>query len=112
MGSLLTEQQMLNQLNIPDFRHITKDKVMTFASMLQNMEPEVAKKALEQFPEFAKMTLEVMREYKSVLDKALEDNTASVKQCYDIYNVVLETLKNCVEKNDLSFDEKSITWTK
>lgn len=106
MSNQLTEQQVLNQLNIPSFRHITKDKVMTFASMLQNMEPEVAKKALEQFPEFAKMTLEVMREYKVVFDKALEDNAASVKQCYDIYSVVLETLKNCVEKEDLPFDEK------
>ena len=106
MSNKLTEQQVLGQLNIPDFRHITKDKIMTFASMLQNMEPEVAKKAFEQFPEFARMMLEVMHDYKDVLDKALTDNTASVKQCYDIYNVVLETLKNCLEKDDLSFDEK------
>lgn len=106
MGNPLTEQQALRHLNIPDFRHITKDKVMTFASILQNMEPEVAKKALEQFPQFAKMALEVMREYKAVLDKAFEDNKASVKQCYDVYNVVLETLKNCAEKDELSFDEK------
>ena len=56
--------------------------------MLQNMEPEVAKKALEQFPEFAKMMLEVMLEYKSVFEKALDDNSASSKQCYYIYNTV------------------------
>jgi glucose-6-phosphate isomerase len=70
------------------------------------MEPEVAKKALEQFPEFGKIVLEVMREYKVVLEKSLEDNSASNKQCYDIYNTVLNTLKKCVEKEDLSFDEK------
>jgi hypothetical protein len=33
---------------------------MTFSSMLQNMEPEVAKKVLEQFPTFAKTTLELI----------------------------------------------------
>jgi hypothetical protein len=71
MSNFLTERQVLNQLDIPDFRHITKDKVMSFASMLQNMEPEVAKKALGQFPEFAKMTLEILREYKGVLEKPL-----------------------------------------
>ena len=106
MNNQLSEQQVLRQLNIPSFRHITKDKVMTFASMLQNMDPDVAKKALEQFPEFAKMALQVMNEYKSVLYKTLEDNTESNKQCYEIYNTVLDTLKSCVEKEDISFDEK------
>lgn len=106
MNNQLTEQKVLDQLNIPNFRHITKDKVMTFASMLQNMEPEVAKKALEQFPEFAKMTLEVMREYKSVLEKSLDANSASSQQCYEIYNTVLDALKSCLDKEDLSFEEK------
>lgn len=106
MNNQLSEQQVLHQLNIPDFRHITKDKVMTFASMLQNMEPEVAKKALEQFPQFASMALDAMREYKAILDKTLDDNSESTKQCFDVYNTVLSTLKNCVEKEELSFDEK------
>lgn len=106
MNNQLTEQQVLHQLNIPDFRHITKDKVMTFASMLQDMEPEVAKKALEQFPEFAKMTLEVMRDYKSVLEKALDDNSESSQKCYDIYNKVLDTLISCQDKEDLSFEQR------
>jgi molecular chaperone GrpE (heat shock protein) len=79
---------------------------MTFASMLQNMDPEVAKKALEQFPEFAKMMLEVMSEYKSVLEKSLDDNSESSQQCYDIYNRVLDALKSCLDKEDLSFEEK------
>jgi hypothetical protein len=55
MSNQLIEREVLQQWNIPDFRHITKDKIMTFASMLHNIEPEVAKKALEQFTEFAKM---------------------------------------------------------
>ena len=107
MSSYLSEQQVLSQLDIPDFRHITKDKVMSFASMIQNMEPEVAKKALEQFPEFAKMTLEVLSEFKGVLEKSLEENSTSSQQCFVIYNSVLNTLKNCVEKEDLSFEEKN-----
>lgn len=106
MSNQLTEQQVLQQLDIPDFRYMTKDKVMEFASMLQNMAPEVAKKALEQFPEFAKMILEVMREYKGVLEKTLDANSASSKQCSDIYNTVLNTLETCVDKEDLPFEEK------
>jgi len=33
MSNQLTEREVLEQLNIPDFRHITKDKVMTCASV-------------------------------------------------------------------------------
>jgi glycyl-tRNA synthetase alpha subunit len=106
MSDRLTEREVLKQLDIPDFRHITKDKIMTFASMLQNMEPEVAKKALEQFPEFAKMTLEVLKEYKKVMEKTLDDNAASSKQCYDIYNEVVDALKSCLAKDDLPFEER------
>ncbi|WP_278246233.1 hypothetical protein [Terrisporobacter othiniensis] len=32
------------KLNIEDFRHITKDKVITMSSMLDKMDPEVDKK--------------------------------------------------------------------
>ena len=106
MSNQLTEREVLQQLNIPDFRHITKDKVMTFASMLQNMEPDVAKKALEQFPEFAKMALEVMNDYKGVMEKTLDENSASSKQCFDIYNEVMNALKSCLAKDDISFEEK------
>jgi len=106
MTKQLTEQQVLSALDISDFRHVTKDKVMTFASMLQNMEPTVAKKALEQFPDFARMALEALRDSKSVLEKSLDDNSESSKQCFDIYGTVLDTLKGYLEHDDLSADER------
>ena len=48
MKHRLSEKKVLKKLGIPDFRHMTKDKVMGFASMLNQMDPEVAKKALEK----------------------------------------------------------------
>ena len=106
MSNPLTEVEVLKQLNIPDFRHITKDKVMSFASMLQNMRPEVAKKALEQFPGFAKIAYDVMKDYKGVMEKTLDESSASSKQCFEIYSEVTDALKNCLSKEDISFEEK------
>lgn len=106
MSNQLTEQEVLQQLNIPDFRYVTKDKLITFASMLQNMEPEVAEKALDQFPEFAKMTLEIFKDYNEVMEKTLDENSESSKQCFGIYNEVMDALKSCLAKDDISFDEK------
>ena len=75
MSRTLSEQKVLKKLDIPDFRHLTKDKIIAFASLLPQMDTEVAKKALEQFPNFASTSLEVMREYKSILENAIVSNS-------------------------------------
>ena len=46
MSRTLTEKKVLKKLGIDDFRHLTKEKVITMATMLDKMDPEVAKKAL------------------------------------------------------------------
>ncbi|MDD3881773.1 MAG: hypothetical protein PHI27_05935 [Eubacteriales bacterium] len=106
MQRSLSEKQVLQQLDIVDFRHITKDKVMDFASMLQNMEPDVAKKAIEQFPEFARLALEALQDYRSVLEKSLDANSESSQRCFSIYDEVIAALKSCLAQENLSFEEK------
>lgn len=106
MSKQLSEVQVLKALDIPDFRHITKDKVMSFASMLNNMEPEVAQRALEQFPEFAHMALEALQDYKGIVEKAQDNAAASSKQCLELYNEVIQALKACLSKEDIPFEEK------
>lgn len=91
MSRPLIEQKVLKKLNIEDFRHLTKDKVITMASMLDKMDPEVAKKAIEQFPEFANTTKEILNEYKEILDKGLETNQESVESYYDVCKSKIET---------------------
>lgn len=45
--TMMSEAKVLKKLDIADFRHLIKDKVIKMASMLYKMDPEVAKKALE-----------------------------------------------------------------
>lgn len=106
MGRPLTEQQVLKKLKIEDFRHLTKDKVIAMASMLDKMDPEVAKKALEQFPEFSKTMKEVLNEYKESLDKLLKENGDSVKSYYDSCDVILGTLQKELDRDELTFDDR------
>jgi hypothetical protein len=40
------------------------------------------------------------------MEKTLDGNSASSKQCYDIYNEVIDALKSCLAKDDLPFEEK------
>lgn len=76
------------------------------ASMLDKMDPEVAKKALEQFPEFANTTKEMLTEYKVSLDKGLESNNESVKAVYDTYNAIITSLQKKLENENLTFEQK------
>lgn len=106
MNKSLTEKKVLKKLNIEDFRHLTKDKVITMASMLDRMDPEVAKKALEQFPEFAAATKEMLLEYKETLDKGLETNKESVQTYYDVCNSIVVSLQKQLEYENLSFEDR------
>lgn len=107
MKKNLTEEKVLKKLEIPDFSHLTKEKMIAFASLLPQMDPEVAKNALEQFPNFAETSLNVMKEYKEVLQTALQNNADSTNSCYDMYNRVMDSLEKLLDKDNLSFEEQT-----
>lgn len=106
MNKTLTEQKVLKKLGIEDFRHLTKDKVITMASMLDKMEPEVAKKAIEQFPNFSNTMKEILHEYKESLDRAQEANAESVKSFYDSCDMIINSLQKELEKDNQTFEER------
>ena len=108
MARSLTEQKVLKKLRLPDFRHMTKDKIVAFATMLPKMDPEVAKKALEQFPEFAKTATEIVSYYKELVEKGLDYNDASVKSFYLTCDSIIDTLNEQLKDGNLSFQEKQI----
>ncbi len=108
MSKTITEQKVLKKLGIPDFRHMTKDKVVSFASMLPKMDPEVAKKALEQFPEFAASAKEIVSYFKETIDKGFAANNDSVQSFYRTCDNIIATLEKQLEDGELTFEEKSI----
>ena len=86
MKYTMSEKKVLKKLGIPDFKHMTKDKVVKFASMLPYMDPEVAKVALEQFPVFKDLASDLVVQYKMVIDKVLDENRISQQAFYDACN--------------------------
>lgn len=99
--NLLNEKQVLKRLDISDFSQMTEDKAPLFASILPDMDPEIAKKALEQFPDFSKMATNLVSEYSSVVKKAMEEGTASTKVYYDSCAKVLDSLQKELDKKFL-----------
>lgn len=107
MKKQLTEQQVLDLLDIPDFRHLSKDKVMKFTSSLPDMEPSVAISALQQFPKFAETSIEIIECYKQIVGKELDHNADNMKSFNDTCQVVIVSLQSLLDKDDLTIEEKN-----
>lgn len=106
MKYTLSEKQVLRRLRIPDFRHITKDKIVKFASLLPRMDPEVAKKALEQFPSFRELAGDIVIHYKEIVDKAFEENRISQQAFYDACNSIIASLQKELDDENIDATER------
>lgn len=107
MGYTMSEKRVHKKLGIKDFRHMTKDKVVKFAGLLHKMDPEVAKKALDQFPEFKDYSIELVKQYKEILDRILEGNSFSQRAAVDACVKILDSLKMELEDEHIDAEERS-----
>lgn len=103
----LSEKKVLKKLGIEDFRHMTKDKIVQFASMLPQMDPEVAKKALEQFPEFKDMAVEVVKNLQQSIEIGINSADKSQDQFYLACNKVIDLLNDQLNKDGLTDEKES-----
>ncbi|MBO6240531.1 MAG: hypothetical protein J6O61_06765 [Butyrivibrio sp.] len=107
MAYTMTEKKVLRKLGISDFKHMTKDKVIKFATMLPYMDPEVAKKALEQFPAFKDLATELVTQYKNAVDKAYESNNKSQDAFFAACNRIIDSLHKELEDDNIDSEERS-----
>ena len=106
MKRTISEQKVLHKLGIPDFRHMTKEKVVEFATILPKMDPEVAKAAIAEFPNFKDLSLALVDQYKEVIDAVLHENRAGQEAFYEACNLILETMRNELEQEGLTSEDR------
>lgn len=104
MKYTISEKKVLKKLGISDFRHMTKDKIVKFASMLPKMDKEVALKALEQFPEYKDMSCQLADTYKQILSGILASNNKTVDASISACNKILDSMTKTLEKDNLTPD--------
>lgn len=80
------EKQVLSLMERTDFKSLSKNDVISYASKLNELRLEVAAKVLAQFPELAKLIQSSLVEYKDVL----ESDDESTSQVYGILNKELD----------------------
>lgn len=107
MSKQLTEKDVLKMLNIPDFRHMSKDKIMKFTSALPDMSPEVAKEALRQFPQFAATAKGIIDCYRDAMLETMKGDQENVKSFNDSCDVLIDLLADMAKQDDLTFEQKN-----
>lgn len=81
-----TEKDVLAMMQRTDFKNISKGDVISFASKLAELRPEVAKEVLAQFPEFVGLMKSTLTEYRGMLDTIVSSDDASIKEYYGVVN--------------------------
>ena len=80
------EKDVLAMMQRTDFKNISKGDVISFASKIGELRPEVAKEVLAQFPEFIGLIKSSLTEYKGMLDTIVSSDDASIKEYYGVAN--------------------------
>ena len=106
MTKMLTEKAVLKKLDIKDFRHLNKEKVVELTSMIDRLDPEVAKKIVEQFPEYMNTMKEVLSDFKENLNSVISSNDSSVQEYYKTAGRIIDCLETLLDKDDLTFEER------
>lgn len=103
---MMLEEDVKKALNITDFRSLSKEKIMEFVSIIPKVDKEVAISIIDQFPNYADMAKDMVGGMITLCDNALQDAKVGRKDVIESYRVVLETLKEELNKGDLSIDDR------
>lgn len=116
--------KILDILNRTDFKNIKKSEVISLVSKLNDLNPDVAREIIAQFPEVAEMLKVAISEYTENIKNIIESNEKSSDKYFEISkkgvdssedskasfiemaNKVLEDLSKVSDDSSLSFEQR------
>ena len=99
---LYNEAAVKRMLGIETFRQLGGERIVEFVNMIPQMEPEVAIKALEQFPELKNLMLGLAEEGKNAYVAGLEANEKSSEATLSRMDAIIDIFKAQLDRDDLS----------
>ena len=113
MNNLSTdEKRALDLMRKENFRGISKDNVMQLVSILDKVDPEVAKAIIAQMPEVVKGIIENEKAYASILSKGIESCNTSTHSCFQTEDDIVKCLQKEIDKEDTTFEQKQYYFNK
>lgn len=101
------ELELLNKLNIKDFRHLKTKHALELASSLRDLSPEVQLKIIEQVPNFSDFVSNTISLCKDEINAILQSNNEELISVFSSYDIIIDKLQNIIDTDDdLSFQQK------
>ena len=103
----MNELELKKELGIADFRHMSKDKLLAFASNIDKLDPEVAKAIIGQFPEFKSYMLSLVDVFKEQSNKLMESGDKVDKNVFDAMQSIINALTLQLQNNELNAEQRN-----
>ena len=104
----IDEKDLLKMLGIPSFRHMSKGKLASFVSALPDIDPDVAKKALEQFPDLSTAITEIVGHYAGIVSECLAGSDADTRLCLETCASIIDSIQRELETERLAFEQREM----
>ena len=108
----IAEKKALELMQKDNFRGISKDNVMQLMSILDKVDPEVAKSIIAQLPEAIRGSVELEKAYSTALTKGMESIESTASSCFQTEDEIIQSLKKEVEREDATFEQKQFYYEK
>lgn len=92
-------------LGIDSFTNMSKKTKFQFATMLRDMDMQVALKIIEQSPEFAKFALDLLNDVESSYSATIKSNEQNVEQFYRGVQETRAILNGQLNRDNLTPDQ-------
>ena len=100
------ENRVLELMQKSNFRGISKENVMQLVSVLDKVDPEVAKALIAEIPKVVSGVVENEKAYAGVLTEGIKSCNDSISSCYKTEDDIVKSLQNEIDKEDTTFEQK------
>lgn len=102
----VAERKALNLMGKENFQGISKSNVMQMFSILDKIDPEVAKELIAQIPEAVGGFVEDVKQYTGLLTKGIDSCNESTASCFQTEDEIINSLKAEMDKEGTTFEQK------
>jgi len=99
---ILSADEVKKQLNITDFRSISKKQLIEFVSNIPNMEKETAIECIKQFPNFKDSAESIISQLYNLCDVVIKDDKEDHAKTIESYQKILDDLSILLKRRFLS----------
>lgn len=96
---LTTPEMILEKIGAKDFRSINKEQIIAFATNLPNMDSDVAKECIKQFPNFKDYATQIVNHYYDLCNTTIENAN---KHSIEKISLIIDDLRYELKKDNIS----------